>query len=107
MQTSNITFFIASYTFLLSSIEHLERSYVFSCMFSSFFQAEITIMFNKMEEPKDFVTRLQVAKVMVSAYSASGRNRMRCLRKSKAELGSSVYKIVRQNVDHSAIKTTV
>jgi hypothetical protein len=32
------------------------------------FQDEIIIMFIKMEEPKDFVTWLQVAKVMVLAY---------------------------------------
>jgi hypothetical protein len=76
-------------------------------MFSSFFQAEIITMLIKMEEPKDFVTWLQVAKVMVSAYSASDRKRIQCLRQSKAELGSSVYNTVRQNVDHSTIKTTI
>lgn len=60
-----------------------------------------------MEEPKDFITWLQVAKVMVLAYSASGRKRIQYLRESKAKLGSSVYKIVRQNVDHSTIEATV
>jgi hypothetical protein len=32
------------------------------------FQDEIIIMFIKMEEPKDFVTWLQVAKLIVLAY---------------------------------------
>jgi len=32
------------------------------------FQDEIIIMFIQMEEPKDFVTWLQVAKVMILAY---------------------------------------
>jgi hypothetical protein len=59
-----------------------------------------------MEEPKDFVTWLQVAKVMVLAYSAGGRKRIWYLRESKAKLGNNVYKIVRQNIDHSTIKTT-
>jgi hypothetical protein len=76
-------------------------------MFSSFFQAEIIIMFIKMEEPKDFVTWLQVAKVMVLAYSASGTKRIWYLRESKAKLGISVYKTARKNVNHSTIKTTV
>jgi hypothetical protein len=37
-----------------------------------FFQNGIMIMFIKMEEPKDFVTWLQVAKVMVIAYTVGG-----------------------------------
>jgi hypothetical protein len=41
-------------------------------MFCSLFQAEIIIMFIKMEEPKDFVTWLQVAKVMALPSSVGG-----------------------------------
>jgi hypothetical protein len=59
-------------------------------MSSCLFQAEIIVMFIKMEEPKDFVTWLQVAKVMVLAYSATGRKTMWYLRETKAKLGSSV-----------------
>ena len=36
------------------------------------FQNGIMVMFIKMEEPKDFVTWLQVAKVMVLAYTLGG-----------------------------------
>jgi hypothetical protein len=36
------------------------------------FQDGIMIMFIKMEEPKDFVTWLQVAKVMDLAYTVGG-----------------------------------
>jgi hypothetical protein len=59
-------------------------------MFSSIFQAEIIIMFIKMEEPKDFVTWLQLAKVMVLTYSAGSRKRIWYLRESKAKLDSNV-----------------
>jgi hypothetical protein len=56
---SNITFFLSKL------IKHL-RSKVYMCLcFSPFFQGEIIIMFIKMEEPKDFVTWLQVAKVII------------------------------------------
>jgi hypothetical protein len=59
-------FFIAIYTFISRSVKHLRsKLYIYAYIFSPFFQGEIIIMFIKMDGPKDFVTWLQVAKVIV------------------------------------------
>jgi len=55
------------------------------------FQDGIMIMFIKMEEPKDFVTWLQVAKVMVWAYTVGGTAVcVWCLWESKTQLGDNM-----------------
>ena len=46
----------------------LKSTYIFCLPF----QDGVVIMFIKMEEPKDFVTWLQVAKVMILAYFVGG-----------------------------------
>lgn len=49
------------------------------------------IMFIKMEEPKDFVTWLQVAKVMVLAYTVGGTaENVWCFWESKTQLGDNM-----------------
>lgn len=48
-----------------------------------------------MEEPKDFVTWLQVAKVMVLAYTVGGTaESVWCLWESKTQLGDDIYVVV-------------
>lgn len=55
------------------------------------FQDGIMIMFIKMEEPKDFVTWLQVAKVMVLAYTVGGTaESVWWLWESKTQLGGNI-----------------